>query len=420
MSTTDGQVATCAQCGAVFASAPGETPALCPECAAKVAPARQSRWAYYSRGKISLALVGICVAAYLATLATGGTLASSDPSKLVQWGANFAPESLGREPWRLVTSMFLHGSIYHLLFNMWALLELGTLTEMIFGRARYAAIYFLAGIGGNLASCWWHPLQPGIGASGAIFGVAGALLIAFWLGQLPLEKKALTRMTANLAVVIVGNLLFGALVPAIDNTAHVGGLAVGVLITLVLVWRRRDARAPQALGWLVFPLVALGLTGAAFAARHANQYIFQAEDAEEKIEAHQPDAAIAELLPIVRAHPDLIYAQELLGKAYLDKHDAAAAVAPLEIAYRAHPDDESVLVGLGVAYLGTNRTDDAIELLRTAMRIEPNDADAPYDLGLAYEKKGDRAAALEMYKRALRLDPQNRAYQEAVERVTAR
>jgi membrane associated rhomboid family serine protease/predicted negative regulator of RcsB-dependent stress response len=417
MSTTPGQIGTCAQCGAPFMTDGSQT--LCPQCAAKVAPQRQTRWQYYARGKVSLALVGICVAVYLAMVARGVSATEPQTSQLLRWGANFAPESLGEQPWRLVTSMFVHAGIYHILFNMWALLELGPLAEMIFRRWRFFGIYMLSGIAGSIASSWWHPLTVGVGASGAIFGVAGALLIAFWLGRLPLEAKALRSITTNLFVVVIGNLIFGAAVPAIDNAAHVGGLTIGIVITLVLVWRRRDVRAPAAATWLIFPIIAVGLTGAAFAARRANAYVFATEEAAEKVDGGQMDAAIAELQPIVKQHPEFAYAQEILGEAYLNKRDYAPAVAPLEAAHRAHPDEEGVLVKLAVAYLGTGRTDDAIGLLRTAMRLAPDDATAAYDLGLAYETKRDRSEALEMYKRALQLDPQNKDYQQAVKRAEA-
>ncbi len=415
MSTTPGQLGTCAQCGAPFVTDGSQ--ALCPACAAKAAPQRQTRWQYYARGRVSLALAGICVAVWVAMIASGVSMTDPQNAQLLRWGANFGAESLRDQPWRLVTSMFVHGPYYHILFDMWALLELGPLAEMIFRRWRFLGIYLLSGLAGSIASSWWHPLAVGVGASGAIFGVAGALLIAFWRGKLPLDPKALRSVTINLAVVIIGNLIFGAAVPAIDNAAHVGGLSMGILITLVLVWKRRDERAPAVAGWLVFPVMVVALVGAAFGARHANEYVFAAEDAAEKVDAGKFDAAIAELQPIVKAHPEFSYAQEMLGEAYLDKKDYAAAVAPLEAAHRAHPDEEGVLVSLGVAYLGTGRTDDAIELLRTAMRLAPDDPTAAYDLGLAYEKKRDRSEALEMYKRALQLDPQNKDFQAAVKRA---
>ena len=414
MSTTGQTIGTCAQCGAPFVSDGTQT--LCAQCAT-APPQRTTRRQYYASGKVSLTIIGTCVAVYLAMVASGISATEPQTEQLLRWGANFAPESLATQPWRLLTSMFVHAGIYHIVFNMWALLELGPLAEMIFRRWRFLGIYMLSGIAGSVASSWWHPLTVGVGASGAIFGVAGALLIALWLGKLPLEAKASRSLTTNLFVVIIGNLIFGAVVPVIDNAAHVGGLSMGVLITLLLVWRRRDARAPAAVGWLVFPVMAVALVAAAFGARRADGYVFAAEDAAEKVDAGQPDAAIAELQPIVKQHPEFPYAQEVLGRAYLDKKDYAAAVAPLEAAHRAHPDEEGVLVGLGVAYLGTGRTDEAIELLRRAMRVEPDDPDAAFDLGLAYEKKRDRSAALEMYKRALQLDPQNKSYQDAVKRA---
>ena len=111
--------------------------------------------------------------------------------QLVTWGANFAPLSLGSQPWRMLASNYVHIGIIHIFFNMWCLWNLGRLAERIFDRWTYLLVYTASGIGGSLASLWWHPRGIGAGASGAIFGLAGGLIAVLYLGKLPIAKEAL-------------------------------------------------------------------------------------------------------------------------------------------------------------------------------------------------------------------------------------
>jgi rhomboid protease GluP len=154
-------------------------------------------------------------------------------SQLIRWDANYAPYSLGPEPWRILASNYVHIGIIHIFFNMWCLWNLGRLAERIFDRWTYVLIYTASGIAGSLASLWWHPEFPGAGASGAIFGLAGGLIAVLYLGKLPIAKEALKPTLRSLVMFAAYNLFFG-LVPGIDNAAHLGGLAAGLAIGAVL------------------------------------------------------------------------------------------------------------------------------------------------------------------------------------------
>jgi membrane associated rhomboid family serine protease len=154
----------------------------------------------------------------------------------------------GNEYWRLLTVVLVHGSLIHLLFNMYALWVIGPIVEALYGPWRYLGIYALCGIAGSAASFATSP-NPAVGASGAVFGLFGALLVADRV-----HKPALTRnarnLTAQIGVLIGINLLIGFTVPGIDNAAHIGGLLAGAWLGYVLV--PRGARlgsfwsAPQA------------------------------------------------------------------------------------------------------------------------------------------------------------------------------
>jgi len=188
------------------------------------------------RGKapVTRVLVGINIAVFVAMALSGVSLSEPTIAQLLKWGANFGPLSLGSQPWRMLTSNYLHIGLLHILFNMWCLWDLGNLAERIFDRWTYVLTYTVCGLAGSLGSLWWHPLDVGAGASGAIFGLAGALIAALYLGRLPIPKQAVQRTLRSLLMFAGYNLFFGAVGAGIDNSAHLGGLVAGLVLGAVL------------------------------------------------------------------------------------------------------------------------------------------------------------------------------------------
>jgi rhomboid protease GluP len=178
-------------------------------------------------------IVGINVLIFVGMVLSGVSPMAPTQLQLVTWGANFAPLSLGSQPWRILASNYVHIGIIHIFFNMWCLWNLGRLAESIFDRGSYLLIYTASGIAGSLVSLWWHPQGIGAGASGAIFGLAGGLIAILYLGKLPIAKAALKPTLRSLVMFAAYNLFFG-LVPGIDNAAHLGGLAAGLGLGAVL------------------------------------------------------------------------------------------------------------------------------------------------------------------------------------------
>ena len=131
---------------------------------------------------------------------------------MLHFGANYGPRTLSGDWWRLLTYMFLHGGIMHIAFNMWCLWDLGALCESLYGRWTFAAIYLITGVSAGLASVAWNPGVLSVGASGAIFGLAGALIASFYLGEFSLPKIAIRGTLRSLLVFAVFNLVFGGLI----------------------------------------------------------------------------------------------------------------------------------------------------------------------------------------------------------------
>jgi membrane associated rhomboid family serine protease len=139
------------------------------------------------------------------------------------------------EYWRLVTVVLVHGGVLHLAFNMYALFIIGPIVEQLYGRARFLWIYLLCAAAGSAASYTFSDSFASVGASGAIFGLFGMLLVADRV-----HKPALTRnarnLTAQIGTLILINLAFGFFLGGIiDNAAHIGGLLAGCLLGLVMV-----------------------------------------------------------------------------------------------------------------------------------------------------------------------------------------
>lgn len=165
------------------------------------------------------------------------------------------------EAWRLLAAAFLHGGIVHLGVNLLSLVQIGPVLERSLGSVRFAILYLVAAVGGNVAVClWYDPFGMVVGGSGALFGMLGALLAMQMRGgahALSFVEHAGTRQLIGL---IVANLAIGWLVPFISNTAHVGGLASGFLVTTAWpVPPRHAGRTPWAMRAALTALLAGGL-----------------------------------------------------------------------------------------------------------------------------------------------------------------
>jgi rhomboid protease GluP len=217
-----------------------------------------------TKPRVSLVLLFLNCAIFVATVLGGAGLMEVNGAVLIPWGTNYGPLTLNGESWRLFTSMFLHFGLLHIALNMWALWDLGQVTEKLYGSAYYLVLYLFAGLAGSLASLYWHPDVNSAGASGAIFGVLGGLF-AFVLNpktRIPAHIAAAHRNSA--AIFIAYNLFNGFVHPGIDNAAHIGGLVGGfamgwVLARPVIPEARREPLRQLAIGTLAGAALLLAL-----------------------------------------------------------------------------------------------------------------------------------------------------------------
>jgi rhomboid protease GluP len=163
--------------------------------------------------------------------------------KLARWGSNAGPLTLNGQWWRLVTSMFLHGGLVHIMFNMFALWQVGRLVERMFGSARFLGLYMIAGVCGSLASVLWNPHVNSVGASGAIFGIIGGLLAFIRRPDSGVPPTIVKDLRGSLSGFLLFNIAAGLVYPHTDNAAHIGGLAGGYVAGLLLA---RSLHVPNA------------------------------------------------------------------------------------------------------------------------------------------------------------------------------
>ena len=246
---------TCPQC-----QRPAAVGIQCVDCVRegrRTGPAVRTTFGGTVRGGRPAVTVGVitaCVAVYVAQLAT-----RNSPYPLT-YRFDFVPAALESEPWRVLTSAFLHspGQILHIVFNMYALWLTGPYLEQLLGRARFLALYLLSAVGGSVV--YFALADPGnqhswyggaVGASGAVFGLFAAFVVV---------NRRLGRESGPIIGVILINAVIGFL-PGLGIAwqAHLGGLVTGAACALVLAYAPRDRRTAVQVGGLVAILVALAV-----------------------------------------------------------------------------------------------------------------------------------------------------------------
>lgn len=226
---------------------------------------------------VSVLLLGLIILLQVAMLlvqgggGAGNLFGGGDEAwTLLRFGANFRPATLHGEPWRLLSSVFLHGGLLHLVVNAYALYALGRLTEQLYGSLRLWLIFLLSGIAGSASSAvWGGAARLSVGASGAIFGLLGAALTILLARRKALRPEARRPLIVNLLVVIGLNLYVGYSLKVVDNLAHLGGLGGGVVVGLLLLLERRLSSGPRPslvlramAGLLALSLVSTGVAAA--------------------------------------------------------------------------------------------------------------------------------------------------------------
>lgn len=354
--------------------------------------------------------LGVNVLVFLAMVASGISLMDGpSPQQMIHWGGNFGPLTLGGEPWRIVTYMFLHYGIIHIGFNMWCLWDLGALAESLYGDWTFAIVYLLCGLGGGVVSLAWHPATVSAGASGAIFGLAGALIASLKLGEFSLPRNMIAGSMRSVVIFAGYNLVFGAISGRTDNACHIGGLVTGLILGALIAVAAPDRHAIfQRLAICMAVLLLVG--GAAAWVNRTHGFIVVEQRGEALLQQGKTDEAIVALQRAIRIQPNYVEAHYALAQAYAEKNQYAQEAAELKRVLELDPHDESAQYNLGLSYLNSDQLVDAQQAFSQMLAAHPNSGYAHLGLGVVAATEQKDEAAVDEFKKAIELDQQIDAY----------
>jgi rhomboid protease GluP len=260
----------CPNCRALIS----RSESVCPFCGVNVKAAARARRSSETPGKLlgfipipstataAIALVDVVLYAvsWYLTQSSGGssTMGGISSQVLIRLGAK-APYILLGQYWRLVTAIFLHAGLLHIGLNLWVLIDIGPEVESLFGSAKFMVMYLVTGVLGFLISFWWQPFGISIGASGALMGLIGILIGAsFHHGRMGKEYRSMLWKW------VIYILIFG-LLPffAIDNAAHIGGLATGLVLGYFVPQGEPETRASENL-WTALAVISVLIIAGSF------------------------------------------------------------------------------------------------------------------------------------------------------------
>ncbi len=229
----------------------------CPECARERTQVRTLR-TLPSTPIATQALIAVNVIVFIAEVASGAPLGGGSSGTVFTKGALFGPSIVDQHQyWRLITAGFLHDGLAHIFINMISLYFVGSVLEPAIGRANFLAVYFASLLAGSFGALLFQPHGYTVGASGAIFGIFGALIVVARARGIPIWQS-------GLGVVLVLNLLFSVSFRGISLGGHLGGL-VGGLITGWLIVELAERRGMQTLALAACIVVAAVSVAAAIA-----------------------------------------------------------------------------------------------------------------------------------------------------------
>jgi rhomboid protease GluP len=394
-----------------------------------------------ARPVITLTIIGLNALVYAAMSLSGASWVQPTAMDAIRWGADFGPLTLSGEWWRLLTSTFVHFGIIHIGLNLWCLWNLGAVLEPLMGRKRFCVMYLASGLAASMVSVAWNPWRVSAGASGAIFGVAGAFVSYLALKKTSFDGPLVRKNLKSMAIFIIYNLVRG-LGGMIDNSAHVGGLIAGLILgasippvapasvlegaeqsAALVSGRAIDAGADHAasedrVAWTVAAFSAVVLLAAGVWVHGANAPVVRYGKAVKLVRAGRLDAGSAEMQQAVQLDSRLFIGQALLGEWMLEQQNPGAAVSALEQAAELVPDDAETQHNLALAYLGAGNTRSALVQIDEALGNEKDDPwRGEFILGMAHARSGENGPASQHLRTVIQLKPDFYEAQDALAQI---
>ena len=359
---------------------------------------------------VTLTILGINLVVFLMMTYAGG---STNADVLLDFGASFSPYFLRGDYWRLVMPMFLHVGWMHLLGNSYALFILGPILERVYGWGRFTLLYVAAGMGSSALSMSVSR-DVAAGASGAIFGIAGAMLVAGFLHRDAIPPRWGRAFGKGVIPFIVIILILGFTERGIDKWGHVGGLLSGMLLAVFIPPPSHEPslgfgepRPSQAIAVLPIVVVALAMASAAEHYARARDVTQLLQEGVRLRFAHQDARAMERFQAAARRSRRDERPHLMLGALYLRGQQYDKAIQEYSEAVRLSPGAPEPQLALGVAYRLKGDLGKAQQAFEAALGKNPTTAEGQRLLADLYADQKLFADAVEHYKQALKIEPQS-------------
>jgi membrane associated rhomboid family serine protease/tetratricopeptide (TPR) repeat protein len=336
----------------------------------------------------------------------------ADPELILRFGASYGPYIHRGEYWRLVMPMFIHIGLIHFALNNWGLVIIGRFLEPIYGYGRFAFLYVAAGVASACVSMSMSD-KVSAGASGALFGTLGIMLVAGYLYRRAIPQQWVRVFGKGMLPIIVLNLaLGGALHEWVDNWAHMGGLVAGVLLGLVIPPPRREyipgqpmEEHSQAAAAVPVIVVAVAMVAAVQNYRSYSIVTRLIGEGEFFRGVKRDDWALQRFKAAITQNPRDERPHEMLGALYLDEKKWGDAIREFELADRLGSLTLVPQLGLAQAYGESGNLAKAQTYLAAIQRDFPQTAEGEYELASLYSQLKLYTQAIAHFQTALRLDP---------------
>lgn len=349
-----------------------------------------------SKLNITYLLIAINIIAFIITSAAGGI---QDTDIILKFGAKINYLIARGEYWRLLSSAFLHLGVAHIIFNMYGLYNIGLLVEKIYGSKKFLFIYLFAALSGSTCSFVFSSV-PSAGASGAIFGLFGALL---YLGQNK-PKMFTTSFGVNILIVLGFNIIYGLSNTGIDNFAHIGGLIGGYLAANIVGLKRIEYSFKKLIILILSILLLLSgiYYGVKSSASSLQYYYTSAQDSYDSGNYIECRDILKKAVLIDQNIPQV---HALMSLAYYNIGNEVDGENEFNKAVNLEKFQPSLFFNLGNFFINNKEYLQAEAMFKRYIEIQPEQYEGFMNLGVAFNIEGKLDDAEENFKKAIVLAP---------------
>lgn len=351
----------------------------------------------HSRPYITYFLVAINILIFIIMEISGGT---QDPDILRKFGIKVNSLIIQGEYWRLLSSAFIHIGFAHIAFNMYGLYNLGALVERIYGSKRYLSIYLFAALSGSISSFIFSTV-PSAGASGAIFGLFGALLYLGW--QKP--RLFTTSFGTNILIVLGFNLVYGFTATGIDNFAHIGGLIGGFLCASITGFKNHKILNAKKILAFILSLVLLFSGVLAGIKRNTASWEYYYEMGANSFNSGNMEQSQEYLEKAASLGPDAAEAHALLSLVYYSQKKDKEGMHEFNKAVNLNKNQPDLYFNLGNLFFRNKRYKEAEDMFKRFIEIRPHQYEGYLNLGVTLNMAGKYDEAEMNFKRAVDIAP---------------